>query len=202
MTLWSGKSPLVLASQSLTRQTLLANAGLEFEVVYSDIDERAIQHDSGLSTPREIALLLACAKALTVSAIQPGQFVIGADQTLSRGERLFTKPTDRTQAAEQLRALCGGRHELYSAVAVAFEGEVVFAEAAVAAMTMRPLAPSEIDTYLDLAGEAVLASVGAYQLEGLGIHLFEQIEGDHFTILGLPLLPLLGFFRAHHLLAV
>jgi septum formation protein len=202
MTLWIGKSPLVLASQSLTRQTLLAHAGLEFDVVYSDIDERAVQQDSGLTTAREIALLLACAKALTASASQPGRFVIGADQTLARGERLFAKPTDRAQAAEQLSALSGGRHELYSAAAVARDGEIVFAEAAVAAMMMRRLTPSEIDTYLEIAGETVLSSVGAYQLEGLGIHLFEQIEGDHFTILGLPLLPLLAFFRRERLLAM
>jgi len=164
MTLWIGKSPLVLASQSLTRQTLLAQAGIDFEVVYSDIDERAVQTDSGLSTPREIALLLACAKALTVSANQPGQYVIGADQTLARGERLFSKPSDRSHAGEQLQALSGGRHELYAAAAVALNGQIVFAEATVAAMTMRRLVPAEIDTYLDFAGEAVLASVGAYQL--------------------------------------
>jgi len=202
MTLWRGKTPLILASQSRARQALLANAGIGFEAVTAEIDERAVQQASGLSAPGEIASLLAREKALSVSARQPGKFVIGADQTLALGERLFSKPAGRAQAAEQLRALAGQRHELHSAVAVARDGKILFEAVAIAGMTMRRLGEAEIDVYLDEAGGAVTSSVGAYQLEGLGVHLFERIEGDHFTILGLPLLPLLAFLRSERLLGV
>jgi septum formation protein len=202
MTLWRGKDPLILASQSRARQTLLANAGISFEAVPAEIDERAVQHASGLASPGDIAALLAREKALSVSARRPGKFVVGADQTLALGERLFSKPAGRAQAADQLRVLAGQRHELHSAVAVARDGKILFADVAVARMTMRRLSESEIDAYLDEAGEAVTTSVGAYQLEGLGVHLFERIEGDHFTILGLPLLPLFAFLRSQRLLGV
>jgi septum formation protein len=202
MTLWRGTYPLILASQSRTRQALLANAGIDFEVLPADIDEREVQQASGLSSPGDIAALLARRKALAVSARQPGRFVVGADQTLARGARLFVKPAGRTQAAEQLRALAGGSHELHSAVAVARDGDILFEGISVARMTMRQLGDPEIVAYLDAAGEAVTTSVGAYQLEGLGVHLFERIQGDHFTILGLPLLPLLAFLRSEGLLGV
>ncbi len=182
MTLWRGKYPLILASQSRARQQLLCNAGIDFEAVAAEIDERAVQQASGLSAPREIAALLAREKAVAVSTREPGKFVIGADQTLALGMRLFSKPAGRAQAAEQLRGLAG--------------------RSPVARMTMRQLNQAEIDAYLDAVGEAVTSSVGAYQLEGLGVHLFERIEGDHFTILGLPLLPLLAFLRSERLLAV
>jgi septum formation protein len=202
MTLWRGKDPLILASQSRARQALLSNAGIDFEAVAADLDERALQQASGLSAPGEIAALLARAKALAVSSHQPGRFVVGADQTLALGMQLFSKPAGRAQAAEQLRALAGRAHELHSAVAVARDGEILFAEVASARMTMRRLGEPGIEAYLDAAGEAVTTSVGAYQLEGLGVHLFERIEGDHFTILGLPLLPLLAFLRSERLLGV
>jgi septum formation protein len=152
--------------------------------------------------PGDIAALLAREKALSVSSRQSGKYVIGADQTLAQGERLFSKPAGRPQAAEQLRALAGRIHELHSAVAVARDGKILFEAVAIAGMTMRRLSEAEIDVYLDQAGEAVTSSVGAYQLEGLGVHLFERIEGDHFTILGLPLLPLLAFLRSERLLGV
>ena len=202
MTLWRGKSPLILASQSRARQALLTNAGISFEAVTAEIDERAVQQASGLSAPGEITSLLAREKALSVSARQPGKFVIGADQTLALGDRLFSKPAGRAQAAEQLRTLAGRSHELHSAVAVVRDGKILFEAVAIAGMTMRRLGEAEIDVYLDQAGEAVTSSVGAYQLEGLGVHLFERIEGDHFTILGLPLLPLLAFLRSERLLSV
>jgi septum formation protein len=202
MTIWRGSKPLILASQSRARQMLLANAGLGCEVMTADIDERAIQQSSELATPSEIASLLAREKALWVSSRKGAHYVIGADQTLALGDRLFNKPRDRGQAGDQLRALAGRRHELHSAVAVAQDGEIVFTDVAVARMTIRPLNETEIAAYLDAAGEAVMSSVGAYQLEGLGVHLFERIEGDHFTILGLPLLPLLAFLRGQRLLAV
>ena len=202
MTLWRGTYPLILASQSRTRHALLANAGISFEAVPADIDERELQQNSGLSAPGEIAALLARRKAVSVSLQQPGRFVVGADQTLARGLRLFAKPAGRAQAAEQLRALAGGSHELHSAVAVVHDGKILFEAVNIARMTMRQLGEREIDAYLDAAGEAVTTSVGAYQLEGLGVHLFERIEGDHFTILGLPMLPLLAFLRSERLLSV
>ena len=202
MTIWRGKDPLILASQSRARQMLLANAGISYEAIPADIDERALQKDSGLSAPGEIARLLAAEKARLVSSQNPGRYVVGADQTLAVGGRLFSKPAGRTAAAEQLRLLAGQRHELHSAFAVARDGKILLADVSIAGMTMRRLSASEIEAYLDQAGEAVTTSVGAYQLEGLGVHLFERIEGDHFTILGLPLLPLLAFLRSERLLAV
>ena len=202
MTLWRGPSPLILASQSRARQMLLANAGIDFEAVPADIDERAVQQSSGLASPGAIAALLARKKALMVSSQHSSRFVVGADQTLALAARLFSKPAGRAQAAEQLRALAGNRHELHSAVAVARDGKILFEKVAIARMTMRPLIETEIDAYLDAAGAAVTSSVGAYQLGGLGVHLFERIEGDHFTILGLPLLPLLAFLRSEGLLGV
>ncbi len=200
MTVWRGTKPLILASQSPARQALLANAGIAFEAIPAEIDERAIQRASGLSAPGQIAALLAREKAVSVSLRRPGQFVVGADQTLALGERLFSKPAGRAQAAGQLRDLAGQAHELHSAAAVARDGEILFEDVSIARMTMRPLDGAAIRAYLDTAGEAVTTSVGAYQLEGLGVHLFERIEGDHFTILGLPLLPLLKFLRSQGLL--
>ncbi|MFQ3459549.1 Maf family protein [Bradyrhizobium sp. UFLA01-814] len=202
MSIWRGPQKLILASQSRARKMLLENAGLDFEALPADIDERAVQKNSGLSAPGEIALLLAREKALFVSGQRPGQYVVGADQTLALGQRMFSKPAGRTQAAEQLSLLAGQTHELHSAVSVARDGKVLFGDVSVARMTMRRLAAGEIESYLDHAGEAVTTSVGAYQLEGLGVHLFERIEGDHFTILGLPLLSLLAFLRGEKLLAV
>lgn len=202
MTVWRGQLPLILASQSRARQMLLANAAVDFEAVPANIDERAVQQDSGLTSPGDIAALLAREKARMVSIDKPGRFVVGADQTLSLGTKLFSKPAGRIQAAEQLSALAGRTHKLHSAVAVAREGKILFEAVSVADMTMRRLSQPQIEDYLNEAGEAVTSSVGAYQLERLGIHLFEQIEGDHFTILGLPLLQLLEFLRSERLLAI
>jgi septum formation protein len=202
MNIWLGKDPLILASQSRARQMLLTNAGIAFEAIPAEVDERAIQKNSGLSAPGEIAKLLAREKALWVSQRNRGRVVVGADQTLALGDRLFSKPTGRAAAAEQLRLLAGNRHELHAAFAVARDGQILSAEVSVARMTMRALSGAEIEAYLDQAADAITTSVGAYQLEGLGVHLFERIEGDHFTILGLPLLPLLAFLRSERLLGV
>jgi septum formation protein len=202
MTLWRGQHKLILASQSSARKMLLANAGLQFEAMPADIDERELQQGSKLSAPGEIAGLLAREKARRVSLRKAGHYVIGADQTLALGNQLFNKPDGRATAAEQLRALAGQTHELHSAIAVVRDGKIVFETVAVARMSMRPLSGDDIRIYLDEAGEAVTMSVGAYQLEGLGVHLFERIEGDHFTILGLPLLPLLAFFRRERLIGL
>jgi septum formation protein len=202
MTPWRGQSPLILASQSRARQTLLTNAGIAFEAVPADIDERAIQRSSGLVAAGDIAALLARGKAVAVSRQRRGSLVVGADQTLAVGRELFSKPDDRAQARAQLARLAGGDHELHTAIAVARDGRIMFEALTLARMTMRSLSAAQIDAYLDAAGEAVTGSVGAYQLEGLGVHLFERIEGDHFTILGLPLLQLLGFLRSERLLSI
>jgi septum formation protein len=200
MTLWCGDEPLVLASQSRARRLLLDNAGLACEAVPADVDERAIQTEAGLVAPYEIALHLATAKARAVAAARPNSYVLGADQTLALGERMFNKPAGRQQAMHQLLALAGRTHALHSAITVVRNGEVLFSHVAVAWMTMRSLSESDVAAYLDTAGQAVMSSVGAYQLEGLGVHLFDRIDGDHFTILGLPLLPLLAYFRDAKLL--
>ncbi len=200
--LWRGERPLVLASQSRARGMLLSNAGLMFEAIPAAIDERAIQKASGLSGPAEVAMTLAAEKARTVALRFPDRIVVGADQTLALGDRLFDKPAERDTARAQLKLLSGKTHELHSAFAVAIGGEVATTQVAVARMTMRPLEDDIVESYLDAAGEAVTTSVGAYQLEGLGVHLFERIEGDHFTILGLPLLPLLAFLRQRGLVSI
>lgn len=202
MTIWRGEEPLILASQSAARRMLLAGAGIPFDAAPADIDERGIQQRSNLTAPGDIAALLAEQKAAFVSLRHPGRYVVGADQTLSVGDRLFNKPAGRDQAVQQLRDLSGKTHELHSAIAVACDGATIFSHVSVAHMTMRQLDDAAIDAYLDAAGDKVTTSVGAYQLEGLGVHLFELIEGDHFTILGLPLLPLLKFLRGERMIGI
>ena len=202
MTVWRGNHPLVLASQSQARQALLTAAGFSAEIDPAGIDERAMQRTAGVTEPGEVADLLAREKALAVSRRRPDHLVIGADQTLALAGRVFNKPSGLRQAAEQLAALAGQTHELHSAVAVAQNGEVRFSTVSVARMAMRLLSGSEIEAYLHEAGPLVISSVGAYQLEGLGVHLFDRVEGDHFTILGLPLLPLLAFLRREALLSI
>lgn len=202
MAVWRERKPLILASQSRIRQTLLANAGLSFEVRPAAIDERVIQNSSGLTAPGEIAARLAHDKARSVSLQVPGRYVIGADQTLACEGRLFNKPAGRAGAIEHLRALGGRTHELHAAIAIVHDGELLFEDVSVARLTMRKLSEDAIAAYLDATGDAVAASVGAYQLEGLGVHLFSRIEGDHFTILGLPLLPLLAFLRSRDLVSL
>ncbi|EKS30205.1 Maf family nucleotide pyrophosphatase [Afipia felis] len=188
-------SRLILASQSAARQALLRRAKVNFEALPADLDERGIEQTSRLSDAAAVAALLAKEKALHVGRAHPDAYVIGADQTLALGTKIFAKADDRAQAREQLKSLCGRTHELHSAVAVVKGDEILFESISTAHMTMRSLSDVRLEAYLDLAGEAVTASVGGYQLEGAGVHLFEKIEGDYFTILGLPLLPLLGFLR-------
>ena len=202
MAVWRERKPLILASQSQVRQTLLANAGLSFEAIPAAIDERTIQQSLGLTVASEIAARLACEKARYVSLRWPGRYVIGADQTLECDGRLFNKPVGRAGAAEHLRALSGRTHKLHAGVAIVRDGRPLFEDVSVARMTMRELSEHTIEAYLDAVGDTVMASVGAYQLEGLGVHLFSQIEGDHFSILGLPLLPLLAFLRSQGLLSL
>jgi septum formation protein len=195
MPLWLDRQPLVLASKSDVRGKLLAAAGLRFEIRPAHIDERAVEAKAGPTDAAAAARLLARAKALAVAATRPGQLVLGADQTLARGGTRFSKPANRAVAAEQLRALRGRTHELHSALALTRDGTVLFDCVDTARLTMRDISDRFLDDYLAMAGDAALLSVGGYQLEGIGVHLFEKIEGDYFTILGLPLLPLLGYLR-------
>jgi septum formation protein len=195
MSLWLSDKPLVLASQSKVRRALLEAAGIPVEAQPAHLDERAIEQGV-TGGPGEVALTLAREKARTVAAMSGNGIVVGCDQTLALGERRFDKPADRAGARAQLMTMRGKLHELHSAVAVCRNGAVTFAHVAVARLKMRDFSDNFLDAYLDAAGPAVTASVGAYQLERTGIHLFETIEGDHFTILGLPLLPLLAHLRA------
>jgi nucleoside triphosphate pyrophosphatase len=201
MPLWLAKAPLVLASKSAVRHAMLRDAGLTVEIVPADIDERTIEERAGLHDPGEVAALLAREKARAVADALPDRLVLGADQTLALGERRFSKPTDRAAARAQLEALSGRTHELHSAIALVRAGAVVFEHREVARLTMRALSKEFLDAYLDAMGAAVTTSVGGYQLEKAGIQLFERIDGDHFVILGLPLLALLQFLRREGWLA-
>jgi septum formation protein len=196
MPLWLAGEPLVLASKSASRHAILRDAGIPVAVESADIDERAIEQCSAEQDAGELAAVLAREKARTVAARRPGRLVLGADQTLALGERRFSKPADRAGARRQLAALRGQTHELHSAVALVRGSSVLFEHREVARLTMRSFSDQFLEAYLDAAGAAVTASVGAYQLEKVGIQLFERIEGDHFTILGLPVLPLLEFLRS------
>jgi septum formation protein len=195
--LWILPEPLLLASTSATRRALLVSAGLPVETQASGVDERAVE-DAGrsdaLDTPA-LARRLAAEKALAVSRRHPERIVLGADQVLDCTGAVFHKPANPQAARQHLQALSGRSHALHSAAAIAIGGQVVETLMASARLSMRPLTEDCISLYLDLAGPDVLQSVGVYQIEGLGIHLFEQVEGDHSTILGLPLLPLLSSLR-------
>lgn len=199
-TLWRDEQPLVLASKSATRLSLLVHAGMPVETVSIDVNERALQDESGDLDPNRIALMLARAKAAAGAVAAPGRVVLGADQTLALGSEIFHKPRTVEAARAQLEALSGKTHALHSAVAVVIGGELVFETVVNAYLTMRELSQDMLDTYLAAAGQRVLTSVGAYQLESVGVHLFSKVEGDHFTILGLPLLQLLPFFREQGML--
>ncbi len=203
--LWRAPAPLLLASASATRRDLLTGAGLPVETAPARIDERALEAEGGDVAPAELARRLARAKAREVAARHPGRVVVGADQVLECEGRVFHKPADPAAAHDHLTRLQGRTHALHSAVAILRDGRAEpfvaqdFVETA--RLAMRPLDAAAIDTYLRLAGPAVTTSVGAYQLEGLGIHLFERVEGDHSTVLGLPLTPLLARLRGLGLLA-
>ena len=189
---------IVLASSSRSRAALLTSAGLDIEIRPAGVDEKAVRavlETDGGSQPADVAEVLARAKAEAVSDQQPSAVVIGADQILALGDRIFEKPEDMAGARRTILDLQGRTHQLHACVAVAVGGETLWAKTDTAHMTMRPLTPEFVGTYLAEAGEAVLGSVGAYLLEEHGVHLFEKVEGDYFTILGLPLLPLLDFLR-------
>jgi septum formation protein len=201
MGLWLAEQPLVLASRSESRRAVLAAAAVPVEVLPADIDERAIEARAGLKSPGAVALLLARAKACAVADKLPGRLVLGADQTLALGDRLFSKPADLAAARAQLESLRGRTHELHSAIVLARDGAVLFEHCETARLAMRDFSDRLLESYIEAAGLGLTASVGGYQVESIGIQLFERIEGDHFTILGMPLLQLLPYLRREGWLA-
>lgn len=188
---------LILASASPTRKALLEKASFSFSVIPADIDERALETRAleGGADGRDLAGVLAKAKAEAVSNAHPDAYVIGADQTLALGTELLHKPSNRDDAARQLDHLAGKTHRLHAAVALVRNGQLLWSDIETAELTMREFSPGERDMVLDLEGPAALTAVGGYRLEGPSIRLFETITGDYFTILGLPLLPLIGALR-------
>jgi len=197
MALWRAAAPLVLASRSNIRRSLLAAAGVAVEIVPSDVDERTLEAAAPSLSPAAVAGLLARAKASAVAWLHPGRLVLGADQVLALGGTRFTKPADRAAARAQLSALAGRSHELLSAIAFVQDATVLFQHVSTASLTMRAFSDEFLERYLDAAGAAATESVGAYQLEGLGVQLFERVDGDYFTVLGLPLLAAMEFLRRH-----
>jgi len=189
--------PLVLASGSPARRALLANAGLRFTVRPADVDEAALKRQARAQGLRasEAALILADAKAIRVAQDDPGALVIGADQILDCDGVWYDKPPDMAGARRQLLALHGRSHTLATAVVLRQGDRRLWQHSGLPRLTMRTLSAQFLDAYLAAEGSHVLASVGAYRLEGPGVQLFTAVEGDHATILGLPLLPLLGFLR-------
>jgi septum formation protein len=201
MALWLAAQPLILASKSVARRATLHAAGVPIELHSADLDERSLENAAPSQTPAAVAGHLAHAKASHVAKSFPGRLVLGADQTLALGDERFAKPADRAAARSQLRALSGRSHDLHSAIAFVQDGRVLFDYVGNARLTMRAFSERFLDLYLDAAGGAALASVGAYQIEGPGIQLFERVDGDYFTILGLPLMAVLDFLRRHGCLA-
>jgi len=188
---------LILASTSPFRKQLLQDAGLTFDTAKPAVDERAAEApllDSG-ATPADVASVLAEAKALDVSERHPGALVIGCDQTLSLGDELLHKPEDMEQARRRLLTLSGKTHELNSAVVLVKNGETLWRYVGVAHLTMRKLDPGFVGRHMAVVGDKALTSVGGYQVDGAGIQLFDKIDGDYFTVIGLPLIELLGELR-------
>jgi septum formation protein len=198
--LWLAPAPLLLASTSATRRLLLESAGLPVESEAPGVDERAIEAQAP-DDPPALARRLAAEKALAVSRRRPGRVVVGADQVLALEGEVLHKPEDLAAAGRQIARLAGRTHSLHSAFAVAVDGAIRQDGLDSAHLAMRLLGEAAIARYLALAGEEVTQSVGAYRLEGAGIHLFERVEGDHSTVLGLPLIPLLDALRRMGLLA-
>lgn len=188
--------PVILASGSASRAKMLRDAGVDIVVERPRVDEEAVKASLRAegAPPRAQADALAEVKALSVSRIRPG-LVIGADQMLALGDRVFDKPSTREEAAAQLRALSGKTHQLLNAAVVARDGVAIWRQITVPRLRMRTLSDAFVDSYLDRIGEDAFTSVGAYKLEGLGGQLFEDVSGDFFSVLGLPLLPLLAFLR-------
>ncbi|ODA68033.1 Septum formation protein Maf [Methyloligella halotolerans] len=201
--LQNNRPPLILASSSQTRAKLIEAAGLNVVLQAPGLDEAAMREAiSGeeLLRPGDVAEVLARAKAEAISDLAKEAYVIGGDQVLALGDQIIGKSDDMEDARRLLLDLSGKTHELHTSVALAKDGEAVWAYTDVARLTMRTLSPEFIGRYLAAAGEQVLGSVGAYQLEFLGVQLFEKVEGNYFSILGLPLLPLLAELRARNVI--
>lgn len=190
--------PLVLASSSAIRRSMLVAAGVDFDVAAPDVDEAAFKASAFLTD--DLAVDLAQAKALSVSQARAGDWVIGSDSIISVQGRQFDKPTDRSQAAEHLHFFSGKTMQLTSAVALAHGDAIDWTHAETAALEVRELSDAFIDAYLDAEWPEIAYCVGVFRMEGRGVQLFERIEGDHFTILGMPLMPLLGALRSRGLL--
>jgi septum formation protein len=188
-----GAARLILASGSVTRARLLRAAGVDFAIEVPTVDEPALR--GGTTDGAKAASIIGTAKARAISVQYPSAWVIGSDQVLALGPTLLGKPGNRTTAREQLAQLSGRTHRLLTSVTVA-HGEATWEHLEVAELTVRPLSAAAIDRYLANVGDEVLGSPGAYHLEGLGASLFERVQGDYFSILGLPLLPLLGYLRS------
>lgn len=188
---------LILASNSAARRQMLSNAGCRFDTIAADIDERALKtaHLDASLPIDDLALVLANAKAQAVSTDYPADLVIGSDQVLICEGKVFTKVNTLPQAAQQLTELQGKTHVLISAVACWHENQPVFQTSETASMSMYRLTAKDIDTYLAETGSTILGSVGCYQIEGKGIRLFEEVQGSHFTIMGMPLTPLVKFLK-------
>lgn len=201
-TLWKSAEPILLASTSTTRLKVLRRAGLPVETLRPSVDERVVEAkmQEHRSSPEQIALGLAKAKGLDVSSRCPDRWVVAADQTLALHGQQYHKPASAQEARCQLRSLAGQTHYLHSAVVCYFQEQLRFELVDTARMQMRTLSETFLDAYLDSAGDAVTTSVGGYQIEGAGAQLFTAISGDYTTIMGLPLLPLLEFFRGANLL--
>ncbi|MFN3230651.1 MAG: Maf family nucleotide pyrophosphatase [Alphaproteobacteria bacterium] len=191
---------LILASASQVRARLLKDAGVVFDIVPSTVDEDRIKQELAGQDPLHIAESLAAAKAEEISAANPGAFVIGADQMLECYGRLFDKPLDMEGARGHLQALAGQTHRLLTATVIIRSGDKLWSHTETPSLTMRPMSDAAIENYLSSVGDRALTSVGAYQLEGLGAQLFERVDGNFFSILGLPLLPLLAFLRRYALI--
>ena len=189
---------LILASGSSIRRQMLEDAGVEFEVARPDIDEDAAK--TGQTEPDKIAVELAQAKALAVSASRPGDWVIGSDSVVAAGGRLFNKPASREEAAKHLHFFSGKTMQLTSGVALAREGCVDWSDVEVAQLTVRQLSDEFIESYLEAEWPEVGYTVGVFRMEARGVQLFEAIAGDHFTILGMPLIPLLNALRQRGML--
>ncbi len=188
---------LILASQSASRKAMLEAAAVPFEARHSDVDEAAIKRELVAVPPAEIAMILAEAKAVAVSAGAPGRLVLGGDSLVEVCGRVFDKPRDRADAAAHLRFFSGQEMRLHAAAVLMRDGRAVWRHADCARLRFRMLSPAFIDGYLAREWPAVAGCVGVFRIEALGVQLFEQIEGSHFTVLGMPLLPLLGALREH-----
>lgn len=197
--LWIGE-PIILASKSLGRARILEGAGIPFKAIAADFDERALEANFS-GSPEHLAQTLADEKARVVSEAHPDRFVLGGDQVLAIDDEVLHKAPTEAAAIEQLMRLSGCAHRLHSAISIARNGKTHFANVSSVTVKMLPYTRDAIVAYVRAAGRRVLDTVGGYEIEGLGVNLIESIDGDFFTVVGLPILPVLGFFRREGFIA-